>query len=271
MDFEQITYEQRGKVGLITLNRPEKLNAWTPKMMAEMRQAMDAAVAEPSISAIVVAANGRGFCAGADISQVFAKRVEAIESGDDNADAATTAAGSRSWVDYLRTLPKPTIAAVQGAAVGIGVTQILPMDIRIAADNARFGFFFVKMGLMPELASSALLPQMVGMSRAIEWCLTGRMISGVEAKEAGLVSEVVPVDQLLERALALGETIANNPGPAMPAIRKLLINNAHNDDIAAVQRSEGVALEAAYRTPEHKEAIAAFMEKRTPNFAALAH
>ena len=267
MAYEQITSEQRGKVALITLNRPEKLNAWTPKMMAEMRHAMDAAVAEPSIFSIVVAANGRGFCAGADIGSVFAKRVEAIESGSDDADATTRAAGSGSWVDYLRTLPKPTIAAVHGAAVGIGVTQILPMDIRIAADNARFGFFFVKMGLVPELASSALLPQMVGMSRAIEWCLSGRMIGAVEAKESGLVSEVVPADQLLERALALGETLANNPGPAMASIRSLLVGNVHNDDIAAVQKSEGVALESAYRTWQHKEAIGAFLEKRAPDFS----
>jgi enoyl-CoA hydratase/carnithine racemase len=267
MDFEQITYEQRGKVGLIMLNRPEKMNAWTPKMMAEMRRAMDAAVAEPSIFAIVVGANGRGFCAGADIGNVFAKRVEAIEAGSPEPDAATSDARASNWVDYLRSLPKPTIAAVQGPAVGIGVTQILPMDIRIAADNARFGFFFVKMGLVPELASSALLPQMVGTSRALEWCLTGRMIGATEAKEAGLVSEVVPADQLIERALAVGEVVANNPGPAMASIRSLLIANVHNDDVAAVQRSEGAALEVAYRTWQHKEAIGAFMEKRTPDFS----
>ena len=265
MAYEQITCEQRGKVCLITLNRPEKLNAWTPKMMAEMRHAMDTAVAEPSVFSIVVAANGRAFCAGADIGDVFARRVEQQDAGETNTDAERAGAGS--WVDYLRTLSKPTIAAVQGAAVGIGVTQILPMDFRIAADTARFGFFFVKMGLVPELASSALLPQMVGMSRAIDWCLTGRMVGAPEAKEAGLVTEVVPADQLLERALALGETLGNNPGPAMASIRALLLRNVHNDDSVAVQRSEGEALAGAYRTWEHKEAIAAFFEKRAPNFS----
>jgi len=261
-----ITYEQRAKIGLITLNRPEKLNAWTPQMMVETRHAIDRAVAEPSIAAIVVTGAGRAFCAGADIGAVFQKRVEANEAGRDG-DTETRAAGSGDWVTYLRTLPKPTIAAVNGVAVGIGVTQILPMDIRIASEEARFGMFFVKMGLMPELASSAILPQMVGTARATEWCLTGRMIPAAEAREAGMVSEVVPADRLIDRAIELGDLLAKNPAPAMAGIRQLLIQNVHNDDIPAVQRSEGEALGRAYASWEHKEAIAAFFEKRDPDFS----
>lgn len=266
MDYEQITYETRGRAGLITLNRPEKLNAWTPRMMAEMHNAMDRAVADPAVAAIVVTGSGRAFCAGADIGAVFQKRQDATAAGED-ADADVREAGSANWVTFLRTLPKPTIAAINGVAVGIGVTQVLPMDIRIAAEEARFGMFFVKMGLMPELASSALLPQMVGTARAIEWCLTGRMIPAAEARDAGLVSEVVPGDRLVDRALELCDLLAKNPAPAMAGIRKLLVDNVHNDDVIAVQRSEGEALGRAYQTWEHKEAIAAFFEKRDPDFS----
>lgn len=265
MTYEQILFEQRGKVGLITLNRPERLNAWTPRMMVEMRQAMDHCVAEPSIASIVVAAAGRAFCAGADVGDVFKKQVENIEAGKSTNDARE--AGADNWVQYLRTLPKPTIAAVHGAAVGIGVTQILPMDIRIAADNARFGMFFVKMGLVPELASSAILPQMVGSARALEWCLSGRMIPAEEAYVAGLVSEVVPAEKLLDRAIEMGEALGRNPLPAMVSIRSLLNSNIHNDNVAAVMKSEGDALAVSRATWEHKEAIDAFLTKREPDFS----
>jgi enoyl-CoA hydratase/carnithine racemase len=261
MAYEQILFEKRGHVGLITLNRPERLNAWTPKMMVEMRQAMDDCVADDGIAAIVVTGAGRAFCAGADVGDVFKKRADGGE------DSAAADSRSANWVEYLRTLPKPTIAAVNGTAVGIGVTQILPMDIRIVADTAKFGMFFVKMGLVPELASSALLPQMVGTARATEWCLTGRMIPAEELRESGIVSEVVAADRLVERALELGETLAKNPAPAIAMIRKLLISNVHNDSVASVMKSEGDALAVAYNTWQHKEAIAAFMEKRTPDFS----
>ena len=263
MSFEQITFEKQGRAGIITLNRPERLNAWTPKMMVEMRQAIDECVADRQIAAAVVTGAGRAFCAGADVGDVFAKRAEQAP-GHEN-DAARDA-GSADWVTYLRTLPKPTIAAVNGTAVGIGVTQILPMDIRIASENAKFGMFFVKMGLVPELASSALLPQMVGTSRAIEWCLTARLVPASEAREAGLVSDVVAPEKLLDRALELVDMIAKNPAPALAMTRRLIVDNVHNDNVPAVQRSEGEALAKAYQTWEHKEAIAAFLGKRDPDF-----
>ena len=158
---------------------------------------------------------------------------------------------------FLQNFPKPTIAAVNGAAVGIGVTQILPMDIRIASEHARFGMFFVKMGLVPELASSALLPQMVGQARAIEWCLTGRMIPAAEAREAGLVSEVVAADNLVGRAVELGEQLSGQSAFAMAKIRKLIIANSNATDMAAVQRSE-VWRWASVSFVGNKEAIDAF-------------
>lgn len=267
MSFEQILVEQRGPVALITLNRPEKLNAWTPRMMVELRKAIGDAAADAGTGAIVVTGAGRAFCAGADIDAVFKKNSDARESnGAVDAAADTTTADAGNWVSFLRDLPKPTIAAVNGSAVGIGVTQILPMDIRIAADNARFGMFFVRMGLVPELASSALLPQMVGQARALEWCLTGRLIPAAEAREAGMVSEVVPADNLVARAIELGEALSGQSAFAMTKIRQLIFANANQTDIAAVMRSEGVALDAAYRSWEHREAIEAFLSKRPADF-----
>lgn len=265
MAFEQILFEKRDGAGIITLNRPERLNAWTPRMMVEMRQAIDESMADRSVTAVVVTGAGRAFCAGADVGEVFAKQRERLDAGQQSNDGAE--AGAANYVDWLRSLPKPTIAAVNGTAVGIGVTMILPMDIRIVSEQAKFGMFFVKMGLVPELASSALLPQMVGTSRALEWCLTGRMISPAELKESGIVSECVAHENLLDRALEITALLKKNPAPAMASIRKLIIENVHNDDTASVQRSEGVALDAARRTWEHKEAIEAFLGKRDPDFS----
>ncbi len=267
MSYETITAEQRGRVALLTLNRPEKLNAWTPMMMVELRKAMEAAVADNGTGAIVVTGAGRAFCAGADIDAVFKTNAEARDSSQPE---TTTNANAGDWVSFLQRLPKPTIAAVNGAAVGIGVTQVLPMDIRIASESARFGMFFVRMGLVPELASSALLPQMVGQARALEWCLSGRMIPAAEAREAGLVSEVTAPEALVDRAVEIGEQLSGQSAYAMTKIRQLIIQNANATDMLAVQRAEGAALAAAYRSWEHKEAIEAFLTKRPADFTKQA-
>ena len=267
MSYETITVEQRGRVAVLTLNRPEKLNAWVPEMMVEMRAAMEAAAADQGTGAIVVTGAGRAFCAGADVNAVFKTNSENRESNRAETTATTNAG---NWVSFLQNFPKPTIAAVNGVAVGIGVTQVLPMDIRIASETARFVMFFVKMGLVPELASSALLPQMVGQTRAIEWCLTGRMIPATEAREAGLITEVVAPEALVDRAVEIGEQLSGNSAFAMTKIRQLILANANSTDMTAVQRSEGEALGAAYRSWEHKEAIDAFLTKRPADFSKQA-
>lgn len=266
MSYEQILAEKRGRVALLTLNRPEKLNAWTPKMMAELTAAMREAAADNSVGAIVLTGAGRAFCAGADVDSVFRANSEARDSGEPASQAAPDEPPPTNWVEFLRSLPKPTIAAVNGTAVGIGVTQVLPMDIRLASDDARFGMFFVRMGLVPELASSALLPQMVGQARALEWCLTGRMISAAEAKDGGLVSEVVEKERLVDRAVELGEQLCGQSAFAMTKIRQLVLQNTNESDLALVMRREGEALGAAYRSWEHKEAIEAFLTKRPADF-----
>jgi len=264
--YEQILAERRGRVSLLTLNRPEKLNAWTPKMMVELTAAMRAAAADNSVGAIVVTGSGRAFCAGADVDSVFRANSEARDSGEPAPQPASDEPPPTNWVAFLRSLPKPTIAAVNGTAVGIGVTQVLPMDIRLASEDARFGMFFVRMGLVPELASSALLPQMVGQARALEWCMSGRMISAAEAKDGGLVSEVVARDTLVDRAIELGEQLSGQSAFAMTKIRQLILQNTNESDLGLVMRREGEALNAAYRSWEHNEAIEAFLTKRPADF-----
>jgi 2-(1,2-epoxy-1,2-dihydrophenyl)acetyl-CoA isomerase len=264
MTFEQILVEQRGRVAVLTLNRPEKLNAWTPRMMSELTSAMRDAAENVSVGAIVVTGAGRAFCAGADVDSVFRANSESRESA--SSTPAPEAPPATNWVQFLRSLPKPTIAAVNGTAVGIGVTQVLPMDIRLASDTARFGMFFVRMGLVPELASSALLPQMVGQARALDWCLSGRMIAAEEARQGGLVTEVVPADQLLERAVAMGEQLSGQSAFAMTKIRQLILQNTNESDLNLVMRREGEALNATYASWEHKEAIEAFLTKRPADF-----
>ena len=263
MPYEQITFERKGRVGVITLSRPEKLNAWTPRMMAEYRDAIARGNADPEVGAIVMTGAGRAFCAGADIGAVFNAQIE----GKDNAVRPERSAGAEDYLTFLRRMPKPTIAAINGAAVGVGITQVLPFDVRIAGRDARIGFFFVRMGLVPELGSSHFLPRLVGSGRALEWCLTGRMIAAEEAHAGGLVTEVVATAALLDRAVALGEELAARPLDSVRLIRSLLDRNAHEADIAEVQRREGEALREAYASPEHHEAVKAFLEKRKPDFS----
>jgi 2-(1,2-epoxy-1,2-dihydrophenyl)acetyl-CoA isomerase len=265
MSYDKITFETRGRVALITLNRPEKLNAWSEGMMAEMRDAMNSVRDDASIGALVVTGAGRAFCAGKDVSDFQSEA--ATQDAGVQAPRSNAATGDENWVSFVQNYPKPTIAAINGVAVGIGITQILPFDFRIASEHARVGFFFIKMALVPELASSHILPQMVGTARAIDWCLTGRLVPAGECREAGLVSEVVAHDKLNDRALELGEQLSGNAPGAMSVIRNLILTNNHETDVRAVMRSEGLALADALKTWEHREAITAFMEKRPADFA----
>jgi enoyl-CoA hydratase/carnithine racemase len=257
MSYEQILWERRGDVGLLTLHRPEKLNAWTRRMQAEMFDAIDRANADPAIGAVVVTGAGRGFCAGADVKAQFATR---LEGGEASADQPR-----RDWVSFVRE-SKPLVAAINGVAVGVGLTMVLPFDVLLASSEARVGMFFVRMGLVPELASSHFLAQRVGFGLASEMCLTGQLYPAAELAGSGLFNRVVAPDRLLDEALALAGAIAANPDWSLRTIKRLLTQNAADSDTAAVQRREMAALEEAYRTPEHKEAVAAFLEKRPAAF-----
>ncbi len=259
MAYEQILFEQRGRVGVITLNRPERLNAWNDVMMGEMRDAIERCNEDAGVGAIVFTGSGRAYCAGADIGG-WARQ---LEGGGVRASAT---AGEDNWLAFLNRMPKPTIAAINGAAVGVGITHVLPMDIRIASESARFGFFFVKMGLVPELASSYYLPQLVGTGRALEWCLTARMVEPAEALAAGLVTEVTSPEALLDRAVATAEMVAAQPAGAVRRIKQIFRENAADMNVQTVMLREGAALAACRTEPDHREAVQAFMEKRAPKF-----
>jgi enoyl-CoA hydratase/carnithine racemase len=265
MPFSLITSEARGAVRLVTLNRPERMNAWTPAMAGELADAFDAANRDPQIGAIVLTGAGRGFCAGADMEDTFQKRISGTDPGGDTQSGQGGMPRGLDWVAHCRA-SKPLVAAVNGACVGIGLTQILPFDVIVASDKARFGMGFIKVGLVPELASTHLLPQRVGFGRASELCLSGRLVNADEALAIGLVERVVPHEALLERALELAETIAANPSPQLAMTKQLLGENAADGDLARVQQRESELLRRCWTTPEHKEAVAAFIEKRPPRF-----
>jgi len=189
VQYEQIRYEVRDATALITLDRPERLNAWTPRMAAEQADAIERANADAAVGAIVLTGAGRGFCAGADMKDTFQTRIDGQDPGDDTAHGQGGMPAGLDWVELLRR-SKPIVAAVNGAAVGIGVTMILPCDVIIAAERARFGMGFIKMGLVPELASTHYLVQRMGFGQASEMCLSGRLYGAAEALGAGLVERV---------------------------------------------------------------------------------
>jgi len=203
MDFEQITAELADGVLTMTLNRPERLNAWTAQMGAEMRAAFDRADADDEVRAVIVTGAGRGFCAGADLQSGgdtfdYSKREHAGPARDNGGELTLRIFESS----------KPVIAAINGPAVGVGATMTLPMDVRLASEDARIGFVFARRGIIPEACSSWFLPRVVGISRAMEWVATGRVFTAQEALEGGLVRSLHPKDELLDAARALAREIA---------------------------------------------------------------
>jgi enoyl-CoA hydratase/carnithine racemase len=263
--YDTITYETRGPVALITLNRPDKLNAWTPHMAEEQAHAMGRANADRAIGAIVMTGAGRGFCGGADMEEVFQTRIGGTDPGSNTAGGSGGMPEGLDWVRLCRE-SKPLVAAVNGAAVGIGLTMILPFDVLVAAATAKLGMLFIKVGLVPELASSHYLVQRVGFGRASELCLTGDLYRGDEAAKMGLVDHAVEPDAVLDHALALAHAMAANPDPQLRMVKELLTRNAAETDLDLVQRRESELLRECWATPEHAEAVAAFLEKRPPVF-----
>ena len=263
----EVLVEQRGDVLLLTLNRPDKLNAWHPGMGRTLMAAIEEANADPAIGAIVMTGAGRAFCAGADVSAVFDQPRD-DRAGDPANDAdQDPGAGVRAfdWVG-LCARSKPLIAAVNGIAIGVGVTQILNFDVIVASDAARFGIGFIKMGLVPELAATRLLTQRMGPGKARMFALSGDVWSADEALAAGLVDQVVPADALLDEALGIAGRIAGNPPPQLLWTKQLLADNVFETDLQLVQERELATVQQCFASPEHAEAIRAFMEKRAPKF-----
>ena len=258
MAYEQILTETIGRVGVIRLNRPEKLNAWTDVMSGEMTEQIHAWNDDDGIGAIVIAGEGRAFCAGADL-QGFNQRLA------DDPEARASSGRGVSWTQLIRE-SKPVIVAIHGYAVGVGLTLALPADVRYAAEDTKLSIRFVKVGLVPELGSTRLLAQLVGLGHATDICLSGRMVPADEAARIGLVSAVVPKDDLFATALAKAEELANNPTAVVRKIKTLLNENVTEPDLNRVMEREGARDRESRRLPSHTEAVTAFLEKREPVF-----
>ncbi|HZQ38416.1 MAG TPA: enoyl-CoA hydratase-related protein [Dehalococcoidia bacterium] len=248
-----VLFERRGRVGLITLNRPDRLNAWSAAMAEGVRSAIAAANDDPAIGAIVITGAGRGFCAGADLRP------------DPSATPRARASQAEPFTLFLQR-SKPVIAAINGPAIGVGLTFPLACDVRIASDRARLSMRFVRIGLTPELGSTYLLPQIAGLGFAAELILTGRIIDAAEALRMGVVNRVVPHEELLDTALALGEEIAFNPEQQVRWSKRLLYANATNDNPYSVFDAEDEIFGQARRSEAFAEAGRAFGEKREPRF-----
>ncbi|MCL4241511.1 MAG: enoyl-CoA hydratase/isomerase family protein [Dehalococcoidia bacterium] len=251
-----VTFERRGRVGLLTLNRPERLNAWSPDMARLVRALIEQCNEDPAVGAIVITGAGRGFCSGADLRR------------DRAADGGRRPAAEGEPLTAFMQRSKPLIAAINGPAIGVGFTLTLCCDLRIASENARVSMRFVRIGLTPELGSTFILPQVTGLAAAAEMILTGRIVDAQEALRIGAVNRVVPHEQLLDTALALGEEIAFNPTHHVRWAKSLLYANAANDNLRSVLRAEDEIFGQAARSDAFAEAGRAFAEKREPNFHA---
>jgi len=265
MAYEEILYEVADNVATITLHRPDKLNAFTNRMLKEIISAFDEIDADDEVRAVIVTGSGRAFCAGADLSgggETFAK-------GGSDVAAKTGVVRDGGGLVALRIFEstKPVIGAINGAAVGVGVTMTLPMDIRLASDAARFGFVFARRGIVPEAASSWFLPRIVGISQAAEWCYTGRMIDASEAEEAGLVRSVHAPYDLLAAARGIAREIADNAAPVSVALtRQMLWRMLGADHPMEAHRVDSRAINSRGASDDAREGVMSFLEKRAPHF-----
>jgi 2-(1,2-epoxy-1,2-dihydrophenyl)acetyl-CoA isomerase len=267
MAYELIQTEQRDRVGIITLNRPERLNAWSYDMSGEMHDQIEQWNNDPGVGAIVVTGAGRAFCAGADMGG-WSKEIEQRESGQ-TTDRQQRPRSDESWTEFVAR-SKPMIAAINGHAIGVGLTMILPFAVRIASEKAKLSMRFVRVGVIPELASTSILTEVVGLTHSLELMLSGRIIEADEAGRIGLVSRVVPHDDLMDRALETANEIAFNPVDSLFAIKRLAWGNRCEGDLKAVMAAEHREFGEAQNRPAWKEAVTAFREKREPDFHRVA-
>lgn len=261
--FEDIRYEVADHVLTITLNRPDRLNAFTPTMGRELIEAFDQADADDDARAVVVTGEGRGFCAGADLGAgggTFDWR-----SRQDGDEIPRDGGGQVALRIFDST--KPVIAAINGPAVGVGITMTLPMDIRLAAEGAKIGFVFARRGIVPEACSSWFLPRLVGISQAMEWVATGRVFPAEEALAGGLVRSVHPSRELLGAARSLAAEIADNAAPVSVALaRRLMWTMLGAPHPMDAHRADSRAMFSRGQSDDAREGVTSFLEKRDPNF-----
>ena len=264
-EFTQILYDVSDRVATITLHRPDKLNAFTATMMREMIAAFDRIDADDDVRAVIVTGSGRAYCAGADLSAGG----ETFSRGGSDVGTSVGVPRDGGGLTALRIFEcsKPVIGAINGAAVGVGVTMTLPMDIRLASTSARFGFVFARRGIVPEAASSYFLPRIVGISRAAEWCYTGRIFTAAEAVEGGLVRSVHEPDDLIPAARELAAEIAEHAAPVSVALtRKMLWRMLGADHPMEAHRADSRAILLRGASDDAREGVTSFLEKRTAVF-----
>ncbi len=263
MAYETLLYEIEDNVATITFNRPEKMNTWNAKVAAELSEAMQQAEDDDNVRAIILTGAGRAFCAGADLER----------GGDTFAGREASDEGSREGRNARNVHPyeigKPVIAAINGAAVGVGMTYPMLCDIRLAAENAKMGFVFTRRGMMPELAAHLLVQRVAGFSNAADLLMSGRIFTAEEAAAMGIVSKVLPKDELLPAAKAMAQDYVNT-APASVAITKRLLWQGLDSNPADMMRAEGPAFAWLGNQADAKEGVMSFLQKRPPEWAMSA-
>jgi enoyl-CoA hydratase/carnithine racemase len=278
MTTDAVSLDLHDHVLTITLNRPDKLNAFDAAMMHGLLAAFDRADADDEVRAVIVTGAGRAFCAGADLSQAgktfdYAARTDRPDvqqalsgSAVDLSNDAVRDGGGRVTLRIFNCL-KPVIAAVNGPAVGIGATMLLPMDVRLSSEGARFGFVFSRRGITPEACSSWFLPRVVGISQALEWTMTGRVFDAAEAHAGGLVRKVLPPGELLPAAQALAREIADNAAPVSVALaRQMMWRMLGAEHPMDAHRVDSRAIFSRGASDDAREGVTAFLEKRPAHF-----
>ena len=263
MDFQEIRYEVADGVLTITLDRPDRLNAFTPTMRDELIEAFDRADADDDVRAVIVTGAGRAFCAGADLERGggtfdWRERQRGDEVPRDGGGQVTL---------RIFELTKPVIAAINGPAVGVGITMTLPMDVRLAAEGAKIGFVFTRRGIVPEACSSWFLPRLVGISRAMEWTASGRIFQAEEGHAAGLFRSVHPAEEVAAAARELAAEIVENAAPVSVALtRRLLWSMLDASHPMEAHRADSRAMFARGQSDDAREGVTSFLEKRPPQF-----
>ena len=265
-EYTQIRYEVSDSIATVTLARPEKMNAFTGVMMRELLDVFDVIDADDAVRAVIVTGDGKAFCAGADLSS----GAKTFDDGDwsSTSDDSVRRDGGGQVTLRIFACKKPVIAAINGAAVGIGATMTLPMDVRLASSAARIGFVFTRRGIVPEACSSWFLPRVVGISRAAEWVYTGRILSADEAASGGLVRTVYAPDELLPAARALAREIADNTsGVSVALSRQMLWRMLGADHPMQAHRADSRAIQLRGRSADAHEGVTSFLEKRPAQFS----
>ena len=271
MKFETIKYEVKDKILTITLNRPDRLNAFTGQMMNDLISAFDSASNDDEVRVVIVTGEGRGFCAGADLGagEATFNRDEnpRTKKTDDEENLEWLRDGGGRTTLAIYDCSKPIIAAINGPAVGVGVTMTLPMDIRLASDEAKFGFVFARRGLVPEAASSWFLPRIVGISKSLEWTFSGKVFNAEEALDGGLIRSIHSKDSLMDEAKKIANEIIENTSPVSVSMtRQMLWKMLGADHPMEAHKVDSRAIYELGKGEDTKEGVNSFLEKRPPQF-----